>query len=61
MEPVDGQIKVSTLRRLYQDSYDKNSIDTKISQKIGLNKHTLNFDEFFDIMASEVLDKKKRF
>jgi hypothetical protein len=52
---------VSTLKRLYQDSYDKNSIDTKISQKIGLNKQTLNFDEFFDIMASEVLEKKKRF
>lgn len=55
-EPEDGLIKSSRLRKLYQDSYDKKNYD----QKIG-NKEYLNFDEFFEIMASDILEKKEKY
>ncbi|KAL4464681.1 hypothetical protein ABPG74_011242 [Tetrahymena malaccensis] len=55
-EPENGVIKSSRLRKLYQDSYDKKNYD----QKIG-DKQFLNFDEFFEIMASDILEKKEKY
>ena len=39
-------IKVTKLKQLYSDSYDKNSLDLKIGNRIRLT-----FDEFFDVKS----------
>ncbi|EGR34537.1 hypothetical protein IMG5_007960 [Ichthyophthirius multifiliis] len=56
LDPETGMIKVSNLRQRYQDSYDKNKYD----QIIGM-KQVLNFDEFYDIMANDIIDKKLKY
>ena len=50
----DGVIETATLKRLYRDSYDAPSLNIEIG-----NKENLNFDEFFEIMRKNMLEKKK--
>lgn len=52
----DGVIETATLKRLYRDSYDAPALNGEIG-----SRETLNFDQFFEIMSKNMLEKKKQF
>lgn len=56
LKPQDGVVKVEKIQELYKSSYDK----PKIDERFG-NRKYVNFDEFFDIMSSNIIEKKKKF
>lgn len=56
LKPEDGVVKVEKIQELYKSSYDK----PKIDQMFGSRKY-VNFEEFYDIMSYNIIEKKKRF
>ena len=50
----DGVIQTGTLRKLYRDSYDAPQLNSKIG-----DKETLTFDQFFELMKLDMLEKKR--
>ncbi|CAK77620.1 unnamed protein product (macronuclear) [Paramecium tetraurelia] len=56
LDPKDGVISTETLRKLYRDSYDA----PKLNDQIG-NRESLTFQEFFEVMRINMLEKKKNF
>ncbi|KRW99995.1 hypothetical protein PPERSA_05498 [Pseudocohnilembus persalinus] len=54
--PQKGVIQVSQLKKRYQDSYDKTTFDQKLK-----NMETLDFDQFFQVMSEDIIDKKKKY
>lgn len=56
LKPNDGVLKVERIQKLYKSSYDKPMID----EQFGAKKY-VNFEEFYEIMACNILEKKKKF
>jgi hypothetical protein len=56
LDPKEGLVKVQTIKELYKNSYDKPLIDAQFGSRMYVN-----FDEFYDVMAKNIVDKKKRF
>lgn len=56
LKPQDGFVRVEKIQELYKSSYDK----PKIDQMFGSRKY-VNFEEFYEIMSYNIIEKKKRF
>ncbi|CAD8168496.1 unnamed protein product [Paramecium pentaurelia] len=56
LDPKNGLIQTGTLRKLYRDSYDAPQLNTKIG-----DRETLTFDQFFELMKTDMLEKKRQF
>ncbi|CAD8079109.1 unnamed protein product [Paramecium sonneborni] len=54
--PKDGVINTEKLRKLYRDSFDA----PKLNNEIG-DRETLTFEEFYELMRINMLEKKKKF
>jgi len=54
LKPVDGQVNISSLQSAYQSSTEVETLRTKFG-----NKTWVNFDEFFDVVSSVILERRK--